>query len=118
MRGLAIAIGLAIALSSVGLADASDLRVRPGSNSHFGSKSDDGPYYFSSAGEGFYVDCGRPTRAFADEGPGPNPNSTFFGPVGYRCIHGIPAYDPFIPPRCQFGYVDGPNGWVRVRNCR
>ena len=114
MRAFAIAVAVAVGFSMASPGHAADLGGIPTTRLGVGSSPGDGPYYITPSGDGFYKECGRPTEGVS--GP-PNPNSMFFGPVGYRCFHGTYAYDPFIPPRCKFGFVQEPQGWVRVRRC-
>ena len=62
----------------------------------------------------YYADCGRvPYRGDAYR---PDPNTTFYGPVGYRCYAGRIVYFPDYP-QCRRVLVRGRHGWVRARRC-
>jgi hypothetical protein len=87
-----------------------------------------GPRQFGDVGravewrEGYYADCSRHYRGVLlsnpyDAGYGPNPNSSFLGPIGYHCYGGTYAFLPTIVSRCRTYLVSGPTGWVRVRRC-
>jgi len=76
---------------------------------------DDGPYYVTDWGNRLYVECGAP-RIY-DNTDGPVPYSTYGGALGYRCIKGTYAYDPFYPPRCRIDYIRTSNGWQPERHC-
>lgn len=117
MRTFAIALvaGLVLLFSQAMAADRGGVRAYGGSA--YGSAYDDGPYYITPSGDGFYAECGRPKVPYPEDGYGPAPNTTFLGPVGYRCIRGRYADDPFYPPRCRTAFISGPNGWSRVRRC-
>jgi hypothetical protein len=113
---IAAAAGLALVSSAT---MAANLGVSPsyGGRAYIGGPMDDGPYYITPWGESAYIECGRPKVPYWEDSPGPRPNSIFFGPVGYRCIRGTYAYDPFYPPRCRTAFVREGDRWVRVRHC-
>ena len=106
MRALAIT-----AVAALGLCLACQAKA-----ANRGWSADDGPYYVTPGGYSFYIECGRPRMPY-DNAYGPIPGSAYFGPVGYRCIRGTYAYDPFYPPRCRTSFVQTPNGWRRERHC-
>jgi len=84
---------------------------------HGGVSYNDGPYYITPWGDSYYIECGKPRVPYREDANGPKPNSAFFGPIGYRCIRGTYAVDPFYPPRCRTAFVKTSNGWRRERHC-
>ena len=83
----------------------------------------DGPYYITPSAGSFYVDCRKPSFRSVILAPsddvtaGPIPNSTSLGALGYSCVRGTYAYDPFYPPRCRVNFIRTPHGWQRERVC-
>jgi hypothetical protein len=126
MRAFAIAAVATMGLSLAGQAHAADLGGGPSyGRSHgpsygtsYGTSSySDGPYYVTPRGDGnFYADCTRPRSPDAYGPGGPDPNSEFFGPLGYRCVQGTYAYLP-VPSRCHVAYIKTPHGWQRKMQC-
>jgi hypothetical protein len=119
MRAFAIVAVTVLGLCLTGPAKAANLNVGPwnGARSYVGPYYDDGPYYITPRGDSFYIDCGRPRVPYPEDAYGPNPNSKFFGPVGYRCVRGTYAMDPFYPPRCRTAFIKTSRGWARARRC-
>jgi hypothetical protein len=118
MRTFAIAAVATLVLCLAGQANAADLSWGPLHGlSYGGSSYSDGPYYVTPLGEGsFYVDCSRPNTPYADAPHRPDPDSEFFGPLGYRCVQGTYAYLP-VPSRCHIAYIKTLHGWRRKRQC-
>jgi hypothetical protein len=118
MRAFAIAVVAVLGLCLAIRADAADLGGKSwhGGRSHVSSAYDDGPYYVTPRGNSSYVECGRPSVPYPDNAS-PEPNSQFFGPVGYRCVLGTYAYEPFYPPRCVTAFFKTSHGWKRERRC-
>ena len=117
MKALAIVLVGALGISMTGLSKAAELAVGATTRAGFGWSRDDGPYYLTPRGPGFYIECGRPTVAYIEDGYALDPRSYYRDALGYRCIRGAQAYDPIFAPRCHYGYVRGPHGWSRFRRC-
>ena len=118
MRLFAIAAVAVLGLFVAKQANAADLGGGHSYGRSYASSSyDDGPYYVTPRGDTSYVECGRPRVPYPDDAYGPEPNSQFSGPVGYRCVHGRYAYEPFYPPRCVTAFFKTPHGWQRKRRC-
>jgi hypothetical protein len=117
MKAFATAIVLMLGVSAADQARAADLGLDQRYRFGRGWSDDDGPYFITPRGSGFYIECGAPTVPYIEDGYPPNPNSVYRGPVGFRCIRGTYAYESFFPPRCHFGFVRGPEGWTRIRRC-
>jgi hypothetical protein len=119
MRVFAIVAVAVLGLSQVSQATAANLGIGPsdGRRSLANASYDDGPYYVTPWGDSFYVECGRPRVPYREDAYGPAPDSTFLGPVGYRCVLGSYAVDPFLPPRCRSGFIRTQKGWRRARDC-
>jgi len=117
MRAFAIAVLAAVLLLTASQVGAADFGVGP--------RYYEDPKYAIESRDGYYADCGRRYRGIPYRGDtqdwgydyGPNPNSAFFGPLGYHCYGGVYAYFPSLTTRCRSYLVSGPNGWVRVRRC-